>query len=141
MCTFNTSPMDEPLAELRWHYGEAYIINCTGPGRWTAERRDDRTVLHARSAAELLEKIRDDYRDRPVRRLRQWCLQEHTLTRQARPGQGAARPARPARLGMAGLGRAGQAWEGAESLPSGPPLSCSALPRPGRLGPGRRPGD
>ena len=56
MCTFNTSPMDEPLAELRWHYGEAYIINCTGPGRWTAERRDDRTVLHARSAAELLEK-------------------------------------------------------------------------------------
>ena len=58
----------EPMAELRWHWGEAYIINCTGLGRWTAERRDTREVLRARSAAELLIKIRDDYRDRPVPR-------------------------------------------------------------------------
>lgn len=58
----------DELAELRWHYGSAYIINCTGPGRWTAERRDDRTVLRADSPGELLALIRADYAARPVPR-------------------------------------------------------------------------
>ena len=58
----------EPLAELRWHYGEAYIISCTGLGRWTAERRDTHEVLRSDSAAGLLELIRADYDERPVSR-------------------------------------------------------------------------
>jgi len=33
---------------------------------WLAQRRDDRSVLRAESARELLAKIRADYRDRPV---------------------------------------------------------------------------
>jgi hypothetical protein len=59
---------DGDLAELRHHWGSAYIINCTGLGRWTAERRDNREVLRSDSAAGLLELIRADYAERPVSR-------------------------------------------------------------------------
>jgi hypothetical protein len=62
------SEYTEPLAELRWHWGSAYIINRTGLGRWTAERRDTREVLRSDSAAGLLELIRTDYAERPVPR-------------------------------------------------------------------------
>jgi len=58
----------EPLAELRWHYGEAYAIRHPGPDTWLAQRRDDRTVLRSDSAEGLLEKIRADYAERPVPR-------------------------------------------------------------------------
>jgi hypothetical protein len=60
----------EPLAELRWHWGSAYLITHPRLRTWLAERRDDRTVLRAESADDLLNLIRDDYRDRPVSRLR-----------------------------------------------------------------------
>jgi hypothetical protein len=62
------SDRDEPLDELRHHYGSAYLISHPEPDVWLAQRRDDRTVLRAESAAELLDLIRDDYRDRPVSR-------------------------------------------------------------------------
>lgn len=58
----------EPLAELRWHWGSAYLISHPKPGVWLAQRRDTRETLRAGSAAELLEKIRDDYAQRPVSR-------------------------------------------------------------------------
>ncbi len=58
----------EPLAELRHHWGSAYLIEHPGPDVWIAQRRDDRTVLRATSAAALLRKIRADYDERPVSR-------------------------------------------------------------------------
>jgi hypothetical protein len=58
----------EPLAELRHHWGSAYVIDRLGTDLSLAQRRDDRTVLRADTPGELLEKIRDDYRDRPVSR-------------------------------------------------------------------------
>ena len=34
------------LDELRWHYGEAYLIHyLPGPGRWVAQRRDSHATL------------------------------------------------------------------------------------------------
>lgn len=35
----------EPLSALRWHWGEAYVVNCLGTGRWTVERRDTHETL------------------------------------------------------------------------------------------------
>jgi hypothetical protein len=58
----------EPLAELRWHYGSAYLISHPEPDVWIAQRRDDREVLRADSPGELLEKIRADYAAHPVSR-------------------------------------------------------------------------
>jgi hypothetical protein len=59
---------DADLTELRHHWASAYLITRPEPDVWLAQRRDDRTVLRAGSAGELLEKIRTDYRDRPVSR-------------------------------------------------------------------------
>ncbi len=59
---------DEPLADLVFHWGEAYLIDHPGPDTWLAQRRDDRTVLRAGTPAELLDLIREDYRVRPVAR-------------------------------------------------------------------------
>ena len=59
---------DGDLAELKHHYGSAYLISHPEPDVWLAQRRDDRTVLRAESAAGLLEKIRDDYAAHPVSR-------------------------------------------------------------------------
>ena len=58
----------DDLAEMRWHWGSAYIIEHPGPDLWLAQRRDDRAVLRAGSAAELLDLIRADYAERPVSR-------------------------------------------------------------------------
>ena len=58
----------DPIAELRWHWGSAYLINHPRLRTWLAERRDDHDVLHAESADELLNKIRDDYAEHPVSR-------------------------------------------------------------------------
>lgn len=61
--------MDEPLADLRHHWGEAYLIEYLGPDVWVAQRRDkSRSTIGAATAAELLEKIRADYATRPVPR-------------------------------------------------------------------------
>jgi len=62
------SDWDEPLAALRWHWGEAYIINCLGPGDWLAERRDTHETLRGQTPLDLRERIITDYTARPVSR-------------------------------------------------------------------------
>ena len=56
------------LADLQHHWGSAYLIEHPEPDVWLAQRRDDRSVLRAESAGELLAKIRADYAQRPVSR-------------------------------------------------------------------------
>jgi hypothetical protein len=34
-----SSDRDELLADLRWHWGEAYLIHCLGLGTWIGHRR------------------------------------------------------------------------------------------------------
>ncbi len=55
---------DRDIADLRWHWEEAYDISWDG--RFRASRRDDGTTLHAGTAGELSESIRSDYVTRPV---------------------------------------------------------------------------
>jgi hypothetical protein len=55
------------LDDLRWHWGDAYLIDMFG-SRWVAQRRDSRATLSAASSADLLEKIRADYASHPVGR-------------------------------------------------------------------------
>jgi len=62
------STWDDALADLKHHWGEAYNIACLGPETWVAQRRDSRSTVGGRTAAELLERIRQDYRTRPVPR-------------------------------------------------------------------------
>ena len=54
------------LADLRWHWGDAYEI--TWAGEFRAVRRDNCLVLQAASADELRTLIRSDYTRRPVPR-------------------------------------------------------------------------
>lgn len=58
----------DDLSELRWHWGSAYLIEHPRLRTWLAERRDDRTMLRAESADELLDRIRADYAAHPVSR-------------------------------------------------------------------------
>lgn len=62
------SDWDRPLGALRWHWGEAYIIHCHGPGNWTAARRDNRETLRAGTPLGLRDLIIADYTARPVSR-------------------------------------------------------------------------
>ena len=55
------------LDDLRWHYGEAYLIELIG-GRWIAQRRDSHATMSADSPDQLLGLIRADYAARPVPR-------------------------------------------------------------------------
>ena len=55
---------DRDIADLRWHWDEAYDISWDG--RFRASRRDDGTTLHAGTAEELGKRIRSDYVARPV---------------------------------------------------------------------------
>jgi hypothetical protein len=57
----------EALADLQWHWGEAYLIRHLG-GRWVAQRRDSRETISAPTAAGLGELITQDYAARPVAR-------------------------------------------------------------------------
>ena len=57
----------EELNELRFHWGAAYEIGY-GLGQYRAVRRDDRSVVRADSAEQLLAAIREDYAVRPVPR-------------------------------------------------------------------------
>ncbi len=57
-----------PLDELRWHWGEAYLIDYLGDWRWIAQRRDNRETLTAESPEELRNLIIADYTARPVPR-------------------------------------------------------------------------
>ena len=54
------------LADLRWHWGDAYEINWSGAFRGV--RRDNGLALVAASADGLRALIRSDYSRRPVRR-------------------------------------------------------------------------
>ena len=63
------SDWDADLEDLRWHYGDAYLIHYfPGPGRWIAQRRDSHQTISADSAEALLDLIRADYAARPVSR-------------------------------------------------------------------------
>ena len=62
-----SSDHDGPLDELRWHWGEAYLIQCIS-GRWVAQRRDSHETMSADSPVTLREKITADYSARPVGR-------------------------------------------------------------------------
>jgi hypothetical protein len=60
---------EAPLDELRWHWGEAYLIHyLSGPDRWVAQRRDSHATMSAENADGLLVLIRADYNARPVSR-------------------------------------------------------------------------
>lgn len=71
--TGRPDPQDEDLDDLRWHYGEAYLIQVIG-GRWVAQRRDSHASISADTAAGLLDLIRADYARKPVCR---WAAGEH----------------------------------------------------------------
>jgi hypothetical protein len=51
----------EALDDLRWHWGEAYLIHCLELGTWVAQRRDSRETLGAESPETLRDKIIADY--------------------------------------------------------------------------------
>ena len=58
---------DWTLADLRWHYGDAYEI--TERPRWRAKRRDGKgRWITAPSPEALVEAIRADYQRDPVSR-------------------------------------------------------------------------
>jgi hypothetical protein len=61
------SDQDEPLADLRFHWGSAYLVEVIG-GRWIAQRRDSHETFSSDSPVGLLDFIREDYRLRPVPR-------------------------------------------------------------------------
>jgi hypothetical protein len=57
------------LDELRWHWGEAYLIHYFETAdKWVAQRRDSYATMSADGPAELLDLIREDYRRHPVSR-------------------------------------------------------------------------
>jgi len=59
---------DGPLDELRWHWGDAYLISFFEPDNWMAQRRDNRETLSADNPVDLREKIVTDYTAHPVSR-------------------------------------------------------------------------
>jgi hypothetical protein len=68
------SDWQEELADLRHHWGSAYLINCFGLGTWVAQRHDSHGTLGSQSAEGLLEAIREDYQLHPVPRDPRPCL-------------------------------------------------------------------
>ena len=73
------------LADLRWHWGDAYEI--TWAGEFRAVRRDNGLALRAESVDELRTLIRSDYTRRPVPR--------RSRRRQRRPSPDALEPRAP----------------------------------------------
>lgn len=66
-----TAFREAELADLRWHWGEAYSIAWNrGADTWQAVRRDGRSVLSAPAAQALRERIRSDYQGWSARRRR-----------------------------------------------------------------------
>jgi hypothetical protein len=55
------------LSDLRWHWGEAYLISGI-IGCWRAERRDDGRTVEADDAEKLRQAIVADYMAKPVPR-------------------------------------------------------------------------
>ena len=58
----------DPLSDLRWHWGGAYLIEHPAPDEWTAQRRDGRGTLRADGPVLLREMITADYTARPAPR-------------------------------------------------------------------------
>ncbi len=58
----------ELLDNLRWHWGEAYLIHFFEPDRWIAERRDNHETLRASTPLGLRDLILADYTARKVPR-------------------------------------------------------------------------
>jgi hypothetical protein len=56
-----------PLADLRWHWGGAYLISGI-VGYWQAERRDNGRTLTAHDPEQLRQAIIADYTAKPVPR-------------------------------------------------------------------------
>jgi hypothetical protein len=56
------------LDDLRWHWGDAYLIHHLGPDTWVAQRRDSRQTLGAKDPETLRERIKADHAARPVGR-------------------------------------------------------------------------
>lgn len=56
------------LDDLRWHWGDAYLIHCFGLGRWVAQRRDSHGTMSAEGPEELRSLITADYAAHPVSR-------------------------------------------------------------------------
>jgi hypothetical protein len=57
------------LAELRWHWGSAYLVHhFAEAGRWVARRRDSHATVSADDPGQLLSLIRADYAAYPVPR-------------------------------------------------------------------------
>lgn len=59
---------EDELADLEHHWGNAYNIAYLGPETWVAQRRDSHSTVGAKTPTRLLERIRQDYRERPVPR-------------------------------------------------------------------------
>jgi hypothetical protein len=64
---------DSQLEDLRWHWGEAYLIHYFPPGKWVAQRRDSHSSMSADSPEGLRELIAVDYIARPVGRQAAGC--------------------------------------------------------------------
>ena len=63
-----SSDQDKPLDELRWHWGDAYLIHFFEPDTWVAQRRDSHETMSADSPVVLRERITAAYTARPVSR-------------------------------------------------------------------------
>jgi len=57
-----------PLDDLRWHWGDAYLISFFEPDVWVAQRRDNCETLRADNPVDLRERITADYTAAPVSR-------------------------------------------------------------------------
>ncbi len=62
------SDWGQPLDELRWHWGDAYLISFFEPDNWVAQRRDNFETLRADGPVELRDLIVADYNAHPVSR-------------------------------------------------------------------------
>ena len=63
-----TTDWEGPLDDLRWHWGDAYLIHCFGPGKWVAQRMDSHATMSAEGPEEPRTLIVADYTAHPVGR-------------------------------------------------------------------------
>jgi len=62
------SDYEAPLDDLRWHWGDAYLIHFFEPDHWVAQRRDSHQTLRSHSPDGLRDLIYQDYTAHPVSR-------------------------------------------------------------------------
>lgn len=63
-----TTWAERELADLRWHWGSAYLISHPALDVWLAQRRDTRETLRADMPTALHDAILADYMARKVSR-------------------------------------------------------------------------